>query len=94
MSLHYATSLLGFRGALFTAQHHHVAVENTEIIILFTTSYTTLIHIRKNPTMLHFLRCRKGPDDIIPSVISLAFSWSGYGGDIIFGQGFRSCGYC
>ena len=72
ISFHYATSLLGFRRTLITAQHHHVAIENTEIIILFTTSFTTLSHVEKNPTMLHFLRCRKGPDDIILSVISLA----------------------
>lgn len=72
MPFYYAPSLLGFRGTPFTAQRHHAAVENTEIIILLTASYTTLSHPGKNNTKRHFLRFRKGPDDIILCVISPA----------------------
>ena len=42
------------RGTPFTAQHRHVFIENTEIIILLTTS-----HARKNTTKLNFLRLKK-----------------------------------
>lgn len=46
--------------------------------------------LEKTPQSSIFWDWKKGPGDITRSVISPATRW----GDIIFSQGFRSCGYC